>query len=313
MDRVLLVEDLTKHYASGSRGLRRTRGKVKAVDGLNFSIERGETLAIVGESGSGKTTTAKLVLGLESPTGGRITTGIDSAGGPTVQAVFQDPWSSLDPRMRVGAIIAEPLLFQDSSSRAMRRRRVEELLDLVGLDLSSTERFPHQLSGGQRQRVAIARALASKPDLIVLDEPVSALDVSIRAQIINLLADIQDALRTSYLVISHDLATVRIGADQVAVMYAGRFVEYGTADALFDDPQHPYTQALFAASLPARPDRRRIDGAVSEPDATPPATSGCSFRLRCPLASKICETTDPKLIQVDEARLAACHLLNSAQ
>jgi oligopeptide/dipeptide ABC transporter ATP-binding protein len=315
---LLEVEGLAKHFPVRRGLLGRATGLVRAVDGVSFTIGAGATLGLVGESGCGKTTTSKLVLGLERPTAGAIrfqgadVLALDRAGWRryrrAVQAVFQDPYASLDPRMRVGAIVAEPLVINESLDRAARRRRVLELLDLVSLPPRAAELFPHEFSGGQRQRVAIARALALSPRLMVLDEPVSALDVSIRAQILNLLRDLQTRLGVSYLFIAHDLAAVAHMSHTIAVMYLGQIVEWGPADAVALAPRHPYTQALFAAALPIDFDTQReeivLPGEVPSP-LNPPA--GCRFHTRCPHAMPRCATEEPRL-RPDASRLVACHL-----
>jgi oligopeptide/dipeptide ABC transporter ATP-binding protein len=315
---LLEVEGLAKHFPVRRGLLGRATGLVRAVDGVSFTIGAGATLGLVGESGCGKTTTSKLVLGLERPTAGAIrfqgadVLALDRAGWRryrrAVQAVFQDPYASLDPRMRVGAIVAEPLVINESLDRAARRRRVLELLDLVSLPPRAAELFPHEFSGGQRQRVAIARALALSPRLVVLDEPVSALDVSIRAQILNLLRDLQTRLGVSYLFIAHDLAAVAHMSHTIAVMYLGQIVEWGPADAVALTPRHPYTQALFAAALPIDFDTPReeivLPGEVPSP-LNPPA--GCRFHTRCPHAMPRCATEEPRL-RPDASRLVACHL-----
>jgi oligopeptide/dipeptide ABC transporter ATP-binding protein len=273
---------------------------------------------VVGESGCGKTTTAKLVLGLEEPSEGAILfEGNDLArlDGPgrrnyrrSVQAVFQDPYASLNPRMRISAIIAEPLITNEKVEPAEVRRRILELLDLVGLPQRSADLFPHEFSGGQRQRIAIARALVLSPRLVVLDEPVSALDVSIRAQILNLLRDLQDRLGLSYLFIAHDLAAVAHMSHEIVVMYLGKIVESGQAQTIALEAKHPYTKALFSAALPSHPDERHeevpLSGEVPSP-LNPP--SGCHFHPRCPHATARCAREEPKLAQVD-GRLVACHL-----
>jgi oligopeptide/dipeptide ABC transporter ATP-binding protein len=315
---LLEVEALTKHFPVRRGLLGRATGLVRAVDGVSFTIDPGTTLGLVGESGCGKTTTSKLVLGLERPTAGAIrfqgedVLALDRAQlrryRRAVQAVFQDPYASLDPRMRVGTIVAEPLVINERLDRAARRRRVLELLDLVSLPARAADLFPHEFSGGQRQRVAIARALALSPRLVVLDEPVSALDVSIRAQILNLLRDLQQRLGVSYLFIAHDLAAVAHMSHTIAVMYLGQIVEWGPADAVAREPRHPYTQALFAAALPIDFDTPReavvLAGEVPSP-LRPPA--GCRFHPRCPHAMPRCATEEPAL-RPHAARQVACHL-----
>jgi oligopeptide/dipeptide ABC transporter ATP-binding protein len=314
---VLEATGLSKHFRSRG-GLFRGSGVVRAVDGISFTIEGGQTLGVVGESGCGKTTTAKLVLGLEEPSGGAIRfegkdlKSFDSGGRQhyrkSVQAVFQDPYASLNPRMRVSAIIAEPLVTNEQLSSREARKRVLHLLDLVGLARRSADLFPHEFSGGQRQRIAIARALALSPKLVVLDEPVSALDVSIRAQILNLLRDLQAQLGLAYLFIAHDLAAVAHMSHTIAVMYLGRIVESGEAHSLVSAPKHPYTEALFSAALPSSPDERRdeivLSGEVPSPLRPPP---GCHFHPRCPQAMERCGKLEPQLTSV-EGRAVACHL-----
>ncbi|HEX7214841.1 MAG TPA: dipeptide ABC transporter ATP-binding protein [Methylomirabilota bacterium] len=318
MSALLEVEGLTKHFPVRRGLLGRATGLVRAVDSVSFSIEVGATLGVVGESGCGKTTTSKLVLGLERPTAGAIRFGgenvltLGRAGWQryrrAVQAVFQDPYASLDPRMRVGTIIAEPLVINERIDATARRRRVHELLDLVSLPARAADLYPHEFSGGQRQRVAIARALALSPRLVVLDEPVSALDVSIRAQILNLLRDLQARLGVSYLFIAHDLAAVAHMSHVIAVMYLGQIVERGPADAVALEPRHPYTQALFAAALPIDFDSSReeiaLSGEVPSP-LSPPA--GCRFHPRCPHAMPRCATEEP-VLRPAAGRLVACHL-----
>jgi oligopeptide/dipeptide ABC transporter ATP-binding protein len=315
---VLEAVGVSKHFP-GRRGLFGAgSGTVRAVDGISFAIERGQTLGVVGESGCGKTTTAKLVLGLETPSGGEIRfegrdlQTLDVVGRrhyrKSVQAVFQDPYASLSPRMRISAIIAEPLVTNESVSADQVRRRVRQLLDLVGLPAHAADLFPHEFSGGQRQRIAIARALALSPRVIVLDEPVSALDVSIRAQILNLLRDLQAELGLSYLFIAHDLAAVAHMSHTIVVMYLGKIVETGEAQELSRAPKHPYTRALFSAALPSHPDERRdefiLQGEVPSP-LNPP--SGCRFHPRCPNAMAVCSVQEPALADV-EGHLVACHL-----
>ncbi len=318
MSPLLEVEGLTKHFPVRRGVLGRSTELIRAVDAISFTIEAGATLGLVGESGCGKTTTSKLVLGLERPTAGAIrfqgadVLALDRAGlrgyRRAVQAVFQDPYASLDPRMRVGSIVAEPLVINEPLDASARRRRVLELLDLVGLPARAAVLFPHEFSGGQRQRVAIARALALSPRLVVLDEPVSALDVSIRAQILNLLRDLQKRLGVSYLFIAHDLAAVAHMSHTIAVMYLGQIVERGPAEAVSLAPRHPYTQALFAAALPIDFDTPRgevaLSGEVPSP-LNPPG--GCRFHPRCPHVMPRCATEEPRL-RPDSNRLVACHL-----
>ena len=311
---------LTKHFPVGGGVFGRGKGVVRAVDDIAFAIEPGRTLGVVGESGCGKTTTAKMVLRLEKPTAGQILfEGQDVAGlegadlqryRKTVQAVFQDPFASLNPRMRVDSIIAEPLITHERLDDAAVAARVAGLLDVVGLPARSKDLFPHEFSGGQRQRIAIARALALSPRLVVLDEPVSALDVSIRAQILNLLRDLQKELGLAYLFIAHDLAAVAHMSHVIAVMYLGRIVEIGESARVATSPQHPYTQALFAAALPAHPDEQReeivLAGEVPSP-LNPP--SGCHFHPRCPKVMARCSREDPRLKR-SQSREIACHLFD---
>ena len=294
-------------------------GWIHAVEDVSFRIDSGETLGLVGESGCGKSTTAKMVLLLEHPTGGEILyEGVRleemSAAGlrryrSTVQAVFQDPQSSLNPRMRVGDIVGEPLEVNGSLSRQAVRERVAEVLNDVNMEAAFARLYPHEFSGGQRQRIALARALATHSRLIVLDEPVASLDASIRSQIINLLKDLQDQHGLSYLLITHDLAVSRHLSHRVAVMYLGRIVEEGKADALYAEPLHPYTKALIAAALPVRAgwesDDTVVAGEVPNP-MNPP--SGCHFHPRCPLAMPRCAEEQPALQEVGAERKVACHL-----
>ena len=319
MTPLLEAVDLTKHFAvRGGLFSSKGHGAVRAVDGISFAVEKGKTLGVVGESGCGKTTTAKLVLGLEEPTAGSLRfegtdlDKLDTSGRrhyrKSVQAVFQDPYASLNPRMRVGEIIIEPLVTHERLDRAAQRKRIEQLLDLVGLPAKAADLFPHEFSGGQRQRIAIARALALSPSLVVLDEPVSALDVSIRAQILNLLRDLQSELGLAYLFIAHDLAAVAHMSHTIVVMYLGRVVEIGAAATVANASRHPYTRALFAAALPSHPDEKREDivlsGEVPSPLAPP---AGCHFHPRCPSMIDRCRSEDPKLRIIDGVNVA-CHL-----
>ncbi len=286
---------------------------------MNVQVDKGETLGIVGESGSGKTTLAKLFLLLERPTAGSLLFGgkeievFDKADlaqyRRAVQTVFQDPYSSLNPRMRVEDIVAEPLLPEMGLSRATVRERVAEVLALVGLSQESAALYPHEFSGGQRQRIAIARALVTYPQLIILDEPVSALDVSIRAQILNLLKGLQERLGLAYVIISHDLAAARYLSTHLAVMYAGKLVEVGACDAVYTAPLHPYTQALLSAALPLHPTARRqrivLSGEMPDPLHLP---SGCRFHPRCPHAMPQCAVDEPVWKEVRSGQATACHL-----
>jgi oligopeptide/dipeptide ABC transporter ATP-binding protein len=309
---LLQVSGLTKHFPIAS-------GQVRAVDGVSFDLAAGETLALVGESGCGKTTTGRMLLRLTEPTSGAIRfDGEDllALGHRAVrrrrrhiQIVFQDPYASLSPRQRVQDIVAEPLdVYGLCRGRVARRERVAELLHLVGLDATHAQRYPFEFSGGQRQRIAIARALAPEPRLIVADEPVSALDVSIRSQVVNLLQDLQERFGIAYVFISHDMAVVRHIAHRIAVMYLGRLVELADRDALFDAPHHPYTQALLSAVPVPDPERRRtriiLQGDVPSPSRLPP---GCHFHPRCPIAQPVCRENVPTLRPTAPGRDVACH------
>lgn len=322
---LLRVTNLKKHFPVRARGLRRQRQVLKAVDGVSFTLHAGETLAIVGESGCGKSTTANVILGLEKPTAGEVLmngknvhalTGAEyRAYRRRMQAVFQDPWSSLNPRMRVSEIVAEPLLVnRPELSRKERIQRVHRVLEDVGLSPKLANRYPHEFSGGQRQRIAVAAALISQPDIIILDEPVSALDVSIRAQIMNMFRDIQEQYGLSYLLIAHDLGTTRYMADTIAVYYLGKIVEYGATEDVFENPLHPYTQALFSASLPSHPDIEReeiiLEGEVPSPISPPP---GCPFHVRCPMkVGDICAAKVPTLGEEAPGHLVACHIYQAS-
>ncbi|SEA01570.1 ABC transporter ATP-binding protein [Rubrimonas cliftonensis] len=314
------VDDLAVHFPVYSGLFRRQVGAIKAVDGVSFTVRRGETLGLVGESGCGKSTTGRAVLRLYAPTRGRILfEGKDIATlgegalrrlRPRMQMIFQDPQASLNPRMTVGSIIAEPLDEHLRLSQAQRRDRVRSLLDAVGMNPAFADRYPHEFSGGQRQRIGIARALALDPGFIVCDEPIAALDVSIQAQVVNLLEELQARLGLTYLFISHDLSMVRHIATHVAVMYLGGVVELAPRDLLYASPRHPYTQALLSA-VPA-PDpkveatRRRVilKGDVPSP-ANPP--SGCRFRTRCPIAEARCAAEVPAFRKLPDGRQVACH------
>jgi oligopeptide/dipeptide ABC transporter ATP-binding protein len=319
---LLEVVGLEKHFPVRRGALQRPVGAIRAVDGVSFEVGRRQTLALVGESGCGKTTTARAVVRLAKPTAGRVVFGGMDLGElsarelralrPRMQMIFQDPYASLDPRMSIGRSVGEPLLEHTTLGRAERRERVGELLGIVGLDPSHARRSPHEFSGGQRQRIGIARALALEPDLIVCDEPISALDVSIQAQIVNLLEELQDRLGLTYLFISHDLRMVRHLSDRVAVMYLGKIVEMGAADALFERPQHPYTKALFSSVGRLVPSRRRggerivLAGDPPSPASPPP---GCRFSTRCPYAEARCRTEEPLLRTLNGEHEVACHLV----
>ena len=317
---LLDVQHVRKYFPVNKGVLfRRPVGYIKAVDDVAFSIAPGETFGLVGESGCGKSTLAKLILLLEPLTDGEITFEGQAvtrlSGDPlrkyrgTVGAVLQDPFSSLSPRMRVRDIVGDPLTVTTDTPRRQIDERVAEVLDQVGLNPASASNYPHEFSGGQRQRIAIARALSAFPRLVILDEPVSALDASIRAQIINLLKALQQDLGLSYLLIAHDLGTVRFLSDQVGVMYLGQLVEKSTSRQVFTNPLHPYTRALLSAALPVRPDVQReevvISGEVPSP-LDPP--SGCRFFPRCPAAMPICETVQPLLAAAEDGHEVACHL-----
>jgi oligopeptide/dipeptide ABC transporter ATP-binding protein len=319
---ILEVTGLKKHFPIRKGLLRRVVGQVRAVDGVDLHIQRGETLALVGESGCGKTTVSRCILRALKPSAGSISFRVDgrmvdlaglskSALKPLrrhVQMVFQDPFSSLNPRMVIGDIIGEPLLVNGVGDSAARRRRVAELLDVVQLPTAYMNRFPHAFSGGQRQRVGIARALALEPSLIVADEPVSALDVSVQAQILNLMLDLQDRLGLTYLFVAHDLGVVKHVADRVAVMYVGRVVEVAETQALFTRPRHPYTEALLSA-VPKPDPRARSERIILERDVADPANPppGCHFHPRCRYASDRCRVDTPVLTETATGHRVACH------
>jgi oligopeptide/dipeptide ABC transporter ATP-binding protein len=313
---ILKVRGLKMHFPL-RKGLR-SKGAVRAVDGVSFDLYRGETLALVGESGCGKSTTGRAILRLVDPTDGEVVfDGQDvrklSRGKlfdlrRQMQIVFQDAYSFLNPRLTIGEAIAEPMEVHGLHTKEERARRVAELLEIVGLDPSFAQRYPHECSGGQRQRIGIARALTLQPKLIVADEPVSALDVSVQSQVLNLFQDLKERFGLSYLFISHDLSVVRHVADRVAVMYLGKIVEIGTAEQLFEKPTHPYTRALLSAvpQLEAAAARERIvlEGELPSPSNPP---SGCTFHTRCPFATERCRTDEPQLEAVAEGHFVSCH------
>jgi oligopeptide transport system ATP-binding protein len=319
------VEDLKMHFPIYSGIFRKHTGDVKAVDGVSFHIDAGQTLGLVGESGCGKSTVGRAMLRLYEPTAGRVIIDGDDVAKlapellrkkrPTMQMVFQDPQASLNPRMTLAEIVSEPLEEHTDWTRDKKLERVYELMDQVGLNRRFVNRFPHEFSGGQRQRIGIARALALKPRFIVCDEPIAALDVSIQAQVVNLLEDLQEKLGLTYLFISHDLSMVRHLAQRVAVMYLGRIAELSPSKDLYARPLHPYAEALLSAVnepdpvLAAQRKRIILKGDVPSP-ANPP--KGCNFCTRCPRVMDICKTVKPDLIQVEPGRLVACHLYTTA-
>lgn len=317
---IVAVADLKKHFPIMKGLFRKQVGAVKAVDGVTFEIYRGETLGLVGESGSGKSTTGRVILQLEKATEGTVqfegrelTTmkdeGVRSLR-PRMQMIFQDPHASLNPRMTVGSIIDEPLREHNAAKGDEREERVEELLSLVGLEPKHANRYPHEFSGGQRQRIGIARAIALNPDFIVCDEPIAALDVSIQAQVVNLLEDLQDVLGLTYLFISHDLSMIRHIADRVAVMYLGRIMELADVDDLYTTPRHPYTKALLSAVPVPDPEveatRKRVilEGDIPSPANPPP---GCPFNTRCPVAQERCVAESPEWRELAPGHWVACH------
>ncbi|MEU3935439.1 dipeptide ABC transporter ATP-binding protein [Streptomyces sp. NPDC029044] len=318
---LLKVEGLVKHFPVKKGLLQRQVGAVKAVDGIDFEVRRGETLGVVGESGCGKSTMGRLITRLLEPSGGKIEfdgTDITHLGTSgmrplrrDVQMIFQDPYGSLNPRHTIGTIVSAPFRLQGVEPEGGIKKEVQRLLELVGLSPEHYNRYPHEFSGGQRQRIGIARALALKPRMVVADEPVSALDVSIQAQVVNLMDDLQDELGLTYVIIAHDLSVVRHVSDRVAVMYLGKIVELADRDALYTSPMHPYTKALMSAvPIPdpkrrtARSERILLRGDVPSPIAPP---SGCRFHTRCWKATQICKTTEPPLAELRPGQRVACH------
>ena len=318
MSTVLVARDLRRHYAV-SKGMFAEPATLKALDGASFTLARGKTLAVVGESGCGKSTLARLLTMIEEPTSGSFRIGETEVVGakpdvkkslrPKVQIVFQNPYGSLNPRQKIGHALEEPLLVNGRYSSAERTARAREMMSLVGLRPEHYDRYPHMFSGGQRQRIAIARALMLEPEILVLDEPVSALDLSIQAQVLNLLADLQERLHLAYVFISHDLSVVRHIADDVVVMYLGKVVEQGPRDQIFRNPKHPYTQALLSATPIADPGRKKerivLKGELPSP-LNPP--SGCPFRTRCQYVMEVCSKRMPALEQKG-GQLVACHVV----
>jgi peptide/nickel transport system ATP-binding protein len=323
MSKLLEVKDLRKYFPIRKGILRRTIGHVKAVDGISFDVERGETLGLVGESGCGKTTASRCLLRLISPTGGSFTFGdeqVDLAKLTSqqmrpfrrrMQMIFQDPQSSLNPRKTVGDIVGEPMRINRAAKRNELKDRIVELLESVGLKSQDMRRYPHAFSGGQRQRIGIARALALHPELIVADEPVSALDVSVQAQILNLLAELREKFELSYIFIAHDLSVVEHISDRVAVMYLGKIVEISDAETLYQFPKHPYTEALISAvplpdpKLQRERELIRLEGDVPDPSQPP---TGCYFHPRCRYATDICKQETPELREITQGVKVACHL-----
>jgi oligopeptide transport system ATP-binding protein len=324
-ERVPLVEvHRLKKYFPITRGviIQRHIGDIRAVDGVSFEIYKGETLGLVGETGSGKTTVGRTMLQLYQPTDGQVVfdnTNLVSLGGGDLrrmrrrmQMIFQDPYASLNPRMTVGSIVGEPLEVHGVARGKEKRERVQELLALVGLNPYFVNRYPHEFSGGQRQRIGIARALALNPDLIICDEPISSLDVSIQAQVVNLLEELQDRLDLTYLFIAHDLSMVRHISDRMAVMYLGKLVELADRDEIYLNPLHPYTQALMSAVPVPDPEveekRQRIilEGDLPSP-ASPP--QGCNFNTRCPVAIETCFEVEPEFVEIKPGHFCACHLV----
>jgi oligopeptide transport system ATP-binding protein len=316
-DNLLVVDNLVKHFPIRAGLLGGTVGHVHAVDGVSFALKRGEAFGLVGESGCGKTTLAQTVIRLYRPDSGRIVfdgTDLAQMGARQlrplrrrIQMIFQDPYASLDPRLTVGSIVGEPLEIFGIGSGSERQERVRQLLRIVGLNAQMVNRYPHEFSGGQRQRIGIARALALNPDLVICDEPVSALDVSIQAQVLNLLRDLQADLGLTYLFIAHNLAVVAYVCDRIGVMYLGKLMELSTTDVIIDRPRHPYTQALRSAVPIPQPglkkERTVLEGDVPSPVAPP---SGCRFRTRCPIAREACANEVPPLREIEAGHWVAC-------
>lgn len=321
---LLAVENLTKHFPVEGGWWGRPRPPVRAVDGVSLHLDKGEVLAIAGESGCGKSTLGRAVLRLIEPTSGAIRLdGTDVLAlsrqelrkvRRRMQIVFQDPYASLNPRMRVGGIVGEPLRIHNLAEGADLGKKVAELLETVGLPADAESRYPHEFSGGQRQRIGVARALAVQPEILIADEPVSALDVSVQAQILNLLQDLKEKYDLSFIFISHDLNVVRFFSDRIAIMYLGQFVEAGTNAQVFGLPHHPYTVALLSAVPVPDPARKRdrilLPGDLPNPAAPPP---GCRFHTRCPLRMPLCESAVPALTPREDGRLVACHLSGPAR
>jgi oligopeptide transport system ATP-binding protein len=315
-------------YFPVNRGflLQKTVGFLKAVDGISLEIQRGETFSLVGESGCGKSTTGRAILQLEHPTDGKVyfedidLTALNDKAlqqmRRRMQMIFQDPYASLNPRMTVCKIISEPLIVHHLSTQKKARNRVKELLDLVGLNPTFINRYPHEFSGGQRQRIGIARALAVQPDFIVCDEPIASLDVSIQAQVINLLKTLQQQFSLTYLFIAHDLSVVRHISDRIAVMYLGKVVELADHNQLYENPLHPYTQALLSAvpipdpAIEKQRERILLTGEIPSPISPP---TGCRFHTRCPLAVEQCRTTEPQWREINSGHFVACHLVESSE
>lgn len=322
---ILSVKGLKKHFPIMKGLFRKQVGSVRAVDGVSFDIVKGETLGLVGESGSGKSTAGRVILQLTQATEGNIefegveltelSTNEMRALRPRMQMIFQDPHASLNPRMTVASIIGEPLTEHNKARGDARTERIGELLRLVGLQPQHANRYPHEFSGGQRQRIGIARAIALNPDFIVADEPIAALDVSIQAQVVNLMEDLQDKLGLTYLFISHDLSMIRHIADRVAVMYLGKIMELANVDRMYNNPQHPYTQALLSAVpvpdpvIEAKRERVILEGDIPSPANPPP---GCPFNTRCPIAVERCVAEEPEWREIEPDHWVACHFAESA-